>query len=678
MPADGENAGTERPGRVDHATFGARYSMGRVGGVAGEMLAYCIAGHHAGLPNAVAEDAAAERSTLAYRLNPKQYAIPPAPEPEWTLPTLSLPFRPENRPESNQPAFSLAFFTRMLFSCLIDADRTRTEAFCDPVEAQRRAAPRPSLPRLRQQLDAYLDRLQTGAAPLPVNRIRREVLEQCRAAAAEAPGFFSLQVPTGGGKTLSSLAFALHHVGGRCRRIVVAIPFTSIIEQTADVYRRALGSLAEGALLEHHTNLEPERDTRAHQMATENWDAPLVVTTNVQLFESLFAAATTPCRKLHRLAGSIIILDEAHTLPVELLLPTLAALRELVAHYGCTVVLCTATQPALHQRPEFPMGLENVRPIIAEPTPLFAALRRVEVRRAGRLTDDELAARLANEPRVLAIVNTRPHAARLHGKLQTLAEPGSCFHLSTLMCGAHRRAVLQAVRERVKSGPCRVVSTQLIEAGVDLDFPVVYRAEAGFDAIAQASGRCNREGRLPGLGITHVFEAEQLPPPGFLRSTAESAAELWSKYPDPLAPEAVEAYFRHHYWRHADVLDKHEILPLMTIDRMRERTRFQFREVADRYKLIRDTQVQVLIPFNAAARSYVSALSGGHVPFVSQRLLQPFLVGIPERSARALEADGALRWHDSGVWLLLRDDAYDKGQGLGLGELGLDERAWFA
>ena len=679
---EGEEAGVEGvgAGRVDHSTFGARHIAAKAAGIAGEISAYCIAGHHAGLPDAVAEDVAKERSTLRYRLDPKRCSIPLAPEPELVFPALKLPFQPTK----DSLAFSLAFFTRMIFSCLIDADRTRTEAFCAREEAEKRALPKPSLNQLRQQLNVYLDTLQTEAEPLPINRIRSEVLEQCRTAAFQEPGFFSLQVPTGGGKTLSSLAFALRHAEGRCRRVIVAIPFTSIIEQTADVYRRALGDeLAERGMLEHHSSLQPERETRAHQMATENWDAPLVVTTNVQLFESLFAAGGTPCRKLHRLAGSVIILDEAQTLPLELLQSTLAALRELVAHYGCTVVLCTATQPALQRRAEFPLGLENVRPIIEEAAPLFEGLRRVEVRRAGRLTDDELAERLASEPKVLAIVNTRPQAARLYEKMRTLvgsdSGPDSCFHLSTLMCGAHRREVLREVRERVKNGPCRVVSTQLIEAGVDLDFPVVYRAEAGFDAIAQAAGRCNREGRSPELGITYVFEAEQLPPPGFLRSTAESARELWSKHPDPLAPDAVEAYFRHHYWRNADVLDKHDILNLMEIDAIRGKTRFQFREIAARYRMIPDTQVHILIPFNQSARGYVAALTGGHVPFISQRHLQPYLVGIPERNARVLEAEGAVRAHESGVWLLLREDAYDKRrQGLRLGALGLDERAWFA
>jgi CRISPR-associated endonuclease/helicase Cas3 len=260
----------------------------------------------------------------------------------------------------------------MLFSCLIDADRTRTEEFCAPENALQRsqmAAARPELASLRDALDVFLQSKQVEARPSEVNRQRAVVLEQCRAAAQLQPGFFSLNVPTGGGKTLSSLAFALEHAlqpDHDLRRVVMAIPFTSIIEQTADVYRQALGSLAETALVEHHTSLQPARDTRANQLGTENWDAPLIVTTNVQLLESPFAYRTTPCRKLHNLARSVIVLDESQTIPLELLKPALAALRELVLNYGCTIVLCTATQPALERRDDFAIGIENVRHIIPD------------------------------------------------------------------------------------------------------------------------------------------------------------------------------------------------------------------------------------------------------------------------------------------------------------------------
>ena len=676
-PREAENAGVElQPGkgRVDHSTFGARHIADYAGGIAGELLAYCIAGHHAGLPNGRVRDDATEASTLEGRLAPSR-PIPSVAAPVMHLKRPALPFKPD----SNDWPFALAFFTRMLFSCLVDADRTCTEAFCEPEQAKERKRELPSFPAMEMQLRDALREKQNSVRPSPVNQARQHVLEQCLNAATQQPSFFSLQVPTGGGKTLSSLAFALRHVAlHNLRRVVVAIPFTSIIEQTADVYREAIESLAENGLVEHHTNLRPEQASRANQMGSENWDAPLVVTTNVQLFESLFASAATPCRKLHRLAGSVIILDEAQALPVELLAPTLAALKELVAHYGCTVVLCTATQPALEKRENFPEGIEGVRPIIAEPQSLYAALRRVQVVHAGKLSTQALVSRLATHERVLAIMNTRAHAAQVFTALKEATGEEGCFHLSTLMCGAHRREVLARIREAAITGPCRVVSTQLIEAGVDLDLPVVYRAEAGFDSIAQAAGRCNREGKLEGLGTTYVFEADQPPPPGHLRATAQTARELFSQHADPLAPTAIEAYFHQHYWKSADLLDGHQIHSLMTVElsSAQQKTDFQFREIAQRFRMIEQSELPILVPYGSKAEKLLCDLRDGHLPYVSHRQLQPYLVSVPERNLRALEAEGTIRKHDSGVWLLMRDEAYDLVRGLRLESVGLDPRAW--
>jgi CRISPR-associated endonuclease/helicase Cas3 len=686
-PKDSEDAGVEEQAtaanhRVDHSTFGARYVSDKCGGLAGEMLAYCIAGHHAGLPNGRITEDVTSGSTLEARIDAKRTHLPHVDDPGLFLVRPQLPFRPSGTDMS----FALAFFTRMLFSCLIDADRTCTEAFCDPVQALERRIPRPSIAALREQLDAHMTSLQRSAAvadgqcaaqPNLVNSMRRHVLAECQAAATMERGFFSLQVPTGGGKTLASLVFALHHAQRwEGRRVVVAIPFTSIIEQTADVYRGALGGLADTGMVEHHSDLQPQRDTRSNQLGTENWDAPLVVTTNVQLFESLFAMATTPCRKLHRLANSVIILDEAQILPVDLLAPTLAALRELVANYKCTVVLCTATQPALEKRDEFPMGLSNVRPMVSDAATLYTALRRVEVRDAGKLDDDVLVQRLAAEERVLAIVNTRAHAAKLFREMVRVAGSEGCFHLSTRMCGAHRRNVLKRVREAALTGPCRIVSTQLIEAGVDLDLPVVYRAEAGFDSIAQAAGRCNREGRLPELGITYLFQAQDPPPPGYLRDTAATARELLPGFrADPLSPIAIEAYFRQHYWKWSDRLDERGVLPLMSMQGLN--SKFQFRDIAHQYKIIRDEQVPILVPYGEEGKNLLDVLQSADLSFIPHRKLQPFLVSVPRYALHVMEKQHAVREHESGVWLLLSPDAYNNAQGLMLDNLGVDGRAVF-
>lgn len=673
-PSDAQDAGVEEGSlkRVNHSTFGARYVAKAIGGIAGQMLAFCVAGHHGGLPNESSSDDAKQAGTLRVRLD-ESISIPRVSDPKLALIAPVVPWKPSSAQDA---AFQLAFFTRMLFSCLVDADRACTEAFCNPMQSEERRKPRPSMRAMQERVIAHLAELQRGALETEVNLCRRDVLQQCRMAATSNPGFFSLQVPTGGGKTLSSLAFALEHAAVHShRRVVVAIPFTSIIEQTADVYRKALGPLSAQALVEHHTNLQPTHDTRANQFATENWDAPLIVTTNVQLFESLFAAATSPCRKLHRLARSIIILDEAQTLPVELLEPTLAALRELVLNYGCTVVLCTATQPALERRSDFPLGLEDVRPIIADPSRLFRTLKRVEVRHVGPLGDDKLAGLLREQPRALCIVNTRRHAAQLFDALSALSEPGSCFHLSTLMCGKHRRDRLKQIRALANAGPCRVVSTQLIEAGVDLDLPVVYRAAAGFDSIAQAAGRCNREGLLP-MGYTYVFDAETLPPPGLLRDGAQVARELFPRFPDPLLPEAIEAYFRQYYWKGRDRWDSKKIQQMMQIDWIRKRALFQFRDIADAYRLIRDPQFPILVPYDSESASFSGALLGGHIEFLPVRQLQPYLVSVPERTLRGMEASGMVQAHSSGVRVLLRKDAYTDAKGLTLETLGLDQSLW--
>jgi CRISPR-associated endonuclease/helicase Cas3 len=671
--------------RVDHSTFGARFVERSMGGIAGQLLAFCIAGHHAGLPDETSGEDLGGRSTLRYRLDPGKYLIAHVDAPEIELPKLTLPF---NRSERGVP-FQLALFTRMLFSCLVDADRTRTEEFCQPDRAAERRGlgeswRRPSLLELKTELDSSLLKMQKPGEELSVvNRQRAIVLDSCRKAAGMPSGFFSLNVPTGGGKTLSSLAFALDHAlldEHHLRRVVVAIPYTSIIEQTADVYRKALGTLADAALVEHHTNLQPRHDTRSNQFGTENWDAPLIVTTNVQLLESLFAYRTSPCRKLHNLARSVVVLDEAQTIPVILLKPILAALEDLVLNYGCTVVLCTATQPALERRDDFEIGLQGVRPIIPDTASLFQALRRVEVRRLpGKLADDDLAASLVKEKSVLCIVNTRKHASRLYDKVAAASEAAECFHLSTWMCGEHRRTVLAAIRERLNADkPCRVLSTQLVEAGVDLDFPTVYRSETGFDSIAQAAGRCNREGKLP-LGHTYVFEAEERPPRGSLRDAADAAQQVFEEHSDPLDPIAVEAYFRYYYWSQKTRWDENGVMKTMSVDKHNKRLLFQFREMADAFRMIRDDQLPVLVPYNKdpnTDNSVWERLIGNKVPFLLQRELQPYLVSVRKQAVQQMQERGFVTEHESGVWILLNRSLYSRQKGLDPTATTLDASLW--
>lgn len=405
--------------RVDHSSAGARLAVDRFKGP-GKLLAYCIAGHHAGLPDGRDNDLACLAARLKAAL---------VPEPARTLADSrqapeAFPFTPA----LGRTGFQCAFFIRMLYSCLVDADFLDTEAFLDREKHAHRGG-YPTLETMRERLTAHLAQFAAKAEPSPVDPWRAKVLGWCLGAAGDAPGLFSLTVPTGGGKTLSSLAFALNHAITHDRKqVIYVIPYTSIIEQNADVFRSAVGP---EAVVEHHSNYDPKRRTdkdaaepagdeglgRRHELAAENWDAPLVVTTSVQFFESLFAHRSSRCRKLHNIAKSVVILDEAQMLPPTLLRPCLEALRELSESYGTTVVLCTATQPALTRREGFAFGLEPPREIVADVPGLFAALKRTRVAHLGKLTDDELVKRLREHEQVLCVVNTRAHARRLHGLL---------------------------------------------------------------------------------------------------------------------------------------------------------------------------------------------------------------------------------------------------------------------
>lgn len=512
-----------------------------------------------------------------------------------------------------------SLWLRMLFSALVDADFLDTEAYFNRDQAARRSGFAP-LAEYLQRLDAHLDGIAAsvraaGREADAVMLARAQVLAECRAAAGAPPGVFSLQVPTGGGKTLASLAFALRHaVAHGLERVIVAIPYTSIVEQTADVLA---GIFGREAVVEHHSQADDsaQRETARSRLACENWDAPLVVTTNVQLFESLFAARTSRCRKLHRLRASVIVLDEAQTLPPPFLQPTLDALRLLVNHYGATVVSCTATQPVLDDIRRFDpaaslRGLvrdgSGPRPIVRAVAPLYAQLERVRLHWPADLDapDDigAVAARLAAEPAVLAIVNTRRDAADLVQALDAAApdrEPA--LHLSAAMCGQHRADVIAEIRRRLQQRlagdqrPLRVVATQLVEAGVDIDFPVVWRALAGLDAIAQAAGRCNREGRLgPGGGRVHVF-VRPIPPvlTALVRAAQATRAVLPQPRPVSLAPELFDAYFRHWYGQFN--LDERQVVAML---RASPDFDLKLRSASRAYRLIDDEdQVAVVVPW---------------------------------------------------------------------------------
>ncbi|MBN1943900.1 MAG: CRISPR-associated helicase/endonuclease Cas3, partial [Phycisphaerae bacterium] len=393
----------------------------------------------------------------------------------------------------------------------------------------------------------------------------------------------------------------------------------------------------------------------------ENWDAPLVVTTNVQLLESLFASRTSRCRKLHNLVRSVIILDEAQALPVDLLTASLAALAELVRNYGCSIVLCTATQPAIVQRKEFPIGLTDVREMIPDPVNLYDQMRRVETKHVGKLSDEELASKMQAETSVLSVVNTRKAAA---GLFRRLPDDGSRFHLSAVMCPRHRSAVLRLIQHRLaQSKSCRVVSTQLIEAGVDIDFSVVYRAMAGLDSIAQAAGRCNREGRLD-TGRVFVFDSEEPPPLGHLRQTAQTAAELVSEYDDLLSPEAIRRYFELHYWTRKEHWDHRNVMSCFKVGRNCEPIS-DFREAAQRFCVIPDETTPIIIPFGRRGRGLVEALRRDRFPNRALRqALQRYSVSVRQNEYRQLQENGALEVLHEQYSVLGNLDFYQRDIGL--------------
>jgi CRISPR-associated endonuclease/helicase Cas3 len=519
------------------------------------------------------------------------------------------------------------------------------------------------------KLDAHLARKIVEADATPVNRLRAEVLQACRSAAGGPAGLFSLTVPTGGGKTLSSLAFALEHARRhRLSRVIYAIPFTSIIEQTARVFREAVGP---NAVLEHHSALgpRPDAETARSRVASENWDAPLIVTTTVQLFESLFANRTSQLRKLHNLAASVLVLDEAQALPPGVLRPVTAVLDQLVKYYRCSVVLCTATQPALGK------VFKSFSPaeIMPEPAALFRALDRVEITLPSpseRRSWDEIAGEIARSSQALAIVNTRRDCRILHGQL-----PSDTVHLSTWQCAAHRTLLFHQIRGQLAAGSdLRVVSTSLVEAGVDLDFPVVFRAMTGLDSLAQAAGRCNRNGRLD-KGRFVVFRPEGARAWGHLAQVIGAAEGALRDHAErPFEPPAFERFFDELYWaKGKEALDKYRIAQLLGLgaDERREGDPFDFRyrTAAELFRMVEDDQETLIIPYDRAARAAIAALRRDGPDRHLLRRLQPFTV--PVRQAAMVRLREGLAVEDiDGVAVLTKEELYRPDVGLDLDPLG--------
>jgi CRISPR-associated endonuclease/helicase Cas3 len=622
-----------------------------------EPLAFLVAGHHGGLhsradlKNWLREKALTPRVIEALQLAQTSLAIPKPPV------QFALPVHVRTELDAE-------FFLRMVFSALVDADFLDTERHFNSEQADQRSGAS-ALPELWARFASDQSKLAKND-PGRVNSIRHEVYQACIQAGAHVPGFFRLTVPTGGGKTRSGMGFALQHaLRHDLERVIVAIPYTSIIEQTADVYR---GIFGDSSVLEHHSAVvfkEEMSDPVSlndvwSRLAAENWDAPIVVTTTVQFFESLFGRKTTTCRKLHNIARSVVILDEVQTLPVGLLVPILDALRQLVAHYDVSVVLCTATQPALEDSP-YLKGLPEVREIIPEPGRLFAELAhrvQYELPHVGEAwTWSQVAEEIGHADQVLAVVNTKNDALAL---LDALQDPGA-LHLSTLLCGAHRREVLAEVKHRLSNGlPCRLVSTQVVEAGVDVDFPFVLRAIGPLDRIVQAAGRCNREGKLT-AGRVVVFDPVEgkLPPGVYRAATQTSRNQLVRPGFDFNKPALYLEYFRFLY--QVVETDKDGIQEL--------RKTLNYPDVAQRFRMIDDDTSAVVVRYRGldGANDEVDRL----LSYVHQdtklarwllRQLQPYLVNVRTRLIDGYRREGLLNEITSGLWEWL--GRYDLVRGL--------------
>ena len=683
---------------VDHATAGAKIAVERWGDVIGKLMAFCIAGHHAGLNGSGEGD---NRRTLKQCLVLQFGADIPALDNLWQQ-EIKLPQNlsaPPLKADAHHPFFSYAFFTRMLYSCLVDADYLDTEAFYSNLE--NKVAERggyPDLNSLQHNFNQFINAFRRRVAQASkqteaekrnaaLNRLRSEILDHAVEQAAQPQGLFTLTVPTGGGKTFTSMAFALEHAKRHnMRRVIYVIPFTSIIEQNAAEFRKAFGELGEQAVLEHHSTfddgkLQGDATKDKLRLASENWDAPIVVTTAVQFFESLFADHSSRCRKLHNIAGSVIILEEAQMLPLNLLLPIMQAIKELAQNYRCSIVMCTATQPAVQAENGFYHGFENVREIAPKPTALFDKLRRTTVQHIGTQTDADLLAKFGEHPQMLVIVNNRRHARGLYDQVKHL---DGTFHLTTLMCAKHRSQKLDEIRGRLKNGePCRVIATSLIEAGVDVDFPLVMRAEAGLDSVAQAAGRCNREGKRPSENsFVWIFAPEEQwkAPPELatqatvMRLTADSFSD------DLLSTQAVAAYFAELYQLKGSELDNKKILKMhndtgQSLD-------FPFQTIADKFRMIESHMQPLIIPFDVEVENLISSLH--HADHIGGllRKLQPYTVQIPEKALAALYKAGriepineknfgkqfytliGLDWYDEVAGLSWEDMEFLKGESL--------------
>lgn len=635
---------------TDHATAGAQemYRLQK------HAIAYCVSGHHSGLLNGGGSSDIGGEATLRGRME-KSLEPYDAFRQEIEIPSFPKPLLRQ----LGRGGFSLSFLIRMLFSCLVDADYLDTEAFMTDCKVKRGGFDSIDLlfDRLYGHVESWLKTTETDT----VNGRRTEILKACLEKGSYGQGVYQLTVPTGGGKTVSSLAFALKHAKEHgLSRIIYIIPYTSIIEQNAQVFRSILG---DSNILEDHCNVvyEDSEELRPVQLAAENWDCPVVVTTNVQFFESLFSNRTSKCRKLHNLANSVIIFDEAQMLPTDYLKPCIQAISELVHNYHATAVLCTATQPSL--KPFFPseLPITELCPRVEEQYEFF---RRTVIKEEGELSEEELTARLNQHNQVLCILNNRKRVQQIY---EGIKGSEGVFHLSTLMYPKHRKRILKEIRKRLKDGKtCKLVATSLVEAGVDFDFPAVYRELAGIDSVIQAAGRCNREGlRNPTECETVVFTLSTkngLSIPQALKLPREVAGQIAEHYEDIASLDAIADYFNKLYHFRGESLDAKNIIEQFE-DGSRSRL-FPFADVAKQFRLIETKTKTIFIDKEPEAKLITERVWRGECSRQLLRDAGQYCINLYENDFDKLNGAGLLESIGLELYRLRNEDDYTEEKGL--------------
>lgn len=586
----------QRHSRVDHSSAGAQL-LAKNGNPTSIFEAFCIAGHHAGLPDFGASVDLAGEGTLSARLKK-------------TIPDYSAYHQELGKPEKKQAFESVArnflingqadsigqsLWLRMLYSCLVDGDFLDTEAYMQGGMVKRGGFA--SLEQLRDRFFSGLEKKGFFSPENELNRKRCEILRQCiQKGEKKENGLYTLTVPTGGGKTISAFAWALEKAKACGKsRIIYVIPYTSIIEQTADILRSYLG---EENVIEHHSQVEyddSDEQMDPRRLATENWDAPVIVTTNVQFFESLFANRSSRCRKLHNIANSILLFDEAQMFPVNYLIPVLRSLDALINHFSCSALLCSATQPQLGR-----FWQKEPQELMEDIPSLYDFFKRTHLIDDGILSYDQVAEAMENKPQSLCICLTKGEAREIYTRVHD-----DCLYLSTNLCPAHRQQIIRIMKEKLQKGePCRVVSTSIISVGVDIDFPVVYVEESGVDSLIQGAGRCNREGKKKAEDSpVHIFATENSQKSRFLQQERQSTRLVERNYPDLAAPEAIADYFKWLYRSKEGILDEKGIVKLSA--------RGEYASIGQKFHLIDDHTKNVLIPWNEEAQTIAEKLRKG-------------------------------------------------------------------